>query len=169
MRRARVIGTRLNARPAVLMRVLLRACAFVGAARVGKRRATSDNCQRRRGVAQPGQSAWFGTKKSQVQILSPRLFFKRSPLARTSKGFLIVGTGVAARRSCSYRAASWSNVPDQLTQPLLALHDRRFKSCRQLQRQLTDPLHGRPTRIREILDRTGLGGGPTPGQRTLGE
>jgi hypothetical protein len=106
----------------------------------------------------------FGTKRSQVQILSPRLFSETSLSARTSKGFLIVGTRVAARRSCSNRAASWSNVPDQLTQPLLALHDRRFKSCRQIQRQLTDPLHGRPTRIREILDRTGLGRTPTAGQ-----
>src|SRR5436309_9891898 len=81
----------------------------------------------------------------EVQIPSPRLFFKRSPLARTSKGFLIVGLTVTAGKSCSNSAASWSDVPDQLTQPLSSLHDGRFKSRRPLQRQITEPLHGKPT------------------------
>src|SRR5438034_6641051 len=99
----------------------------------------------------------MGFRRSWVQIPPARLFFKRSPSARTSKGFLIVGLTVTARKSCSNSEASWSDVPDQSTQPLSALHDRRFKSCRQLQRQLTDPLHGMRTRIREILDRTSLG------------
>jgi hypothetical protein len=69
-------------------------------------------------------------------------FQKEAPSARTSKGFLIVGTGVAACRSCSNRAASWSDVPDQLTQPLSALKDGWFKSNRLLQRQISEPLHG---------------------------
>ena len=108
-------------------------------------------------LPQPGfPSLNASDKKFNSRLVVPT-FFRNEPSARTSKGFLIVGTRVAARRSRSNRAASWSNVPDQLTQPLLALHDRRFKSCRQLQRQFTDPLHGRPTRIREILDRTSLG------------
>src|SRR5437899_2896764 len=77
----------------------------------------------------------MGFRRSLVRIQSPRLFFKRSPSARMSKGFLIVGLTVTARKSCSNSAASWSDVPDQLTQPLSSLHDGRFKSRR--------PLHGR--------------------------
>jgi hypothetical protein len=38
-------------------------------------------------------------KRAQVQILSPRLFFKSSPSARTSKGFLFVVT--------RFRSPSW--------------------------------------------------------------
>jgi hypothetical protein len=40
----------------------------------------------------------FGTKRSQVQILSPRLFLEISPSAKTSKGFLIAGTRLASSR-----------------------------------------------------------------------
>src|SRR4029077_17619866 len=36
--------------------------------------------------------------KSSNGVLSPRLFSERSPSARTSKGFLIAGTEVKARR-----------------------------------------------------------------------
>ena len=55
----------------------------------------------------------FGSKNSQVRILSPRLFFETSPSARTSKGFLVSGMGVAASRSCSNGAARGSAVPAQ--------------------------------------------------------
>ena len=39
-----------------------------------------------RGVAQLGQSAWFGTRKSQVRILSPRLEIKSSISQKTFAG-----------------------------------------------------------------------------------
>src|SRR5205807_4527932 len=84
-------------------------------------------------------------KNSSIAVLLSRLFFNTSPSASMPKGFLIAGTGVAARRSCSNSAASWSDVPDQLTQALSVLHDGRFKSRRPLQRQITEPLHGKPT------------------------
>ena len=49
-----------------------------------------------RGVAQPGERAWFGTRRSEVQILSPRpLIRKRNPLditdfqADSIKGFFL--------------------------------------------------------------------------------
>src|SRR5439155_7131761 len=83
--------------------------------------------------------------KSSIAVLSSRLFFERSPSAETPKGFFIVGLTVTARKSCSNSAASWSDVPDQLTQPLSLLHDGRFRSRRPLQRQITEPLHGKPT------------------------
>src|SRR5438034_3710132 len=98
----------------------------------------------------------MGFKRSLVRIQSPRLFFERSPSARMPKGFLIAGTGVAARRSCSNSAASRSDVPDQLTQPLSALHDGRFKSNRQLQQQITEPLQA-GSRYQSVTDsRRGL-------------
>jgi hypothetical protein len=53
-----------------------------------------------------------------VQIPSPRLFFKRSPSARTSKGFLIVGTRVTARRSCSKDIVCCDDSSRDLTQHL---------------------------------------------------
>jgi|SRR5579864_1859282 len=57
--------------------------------------------------------------------------FQRSPSASTSNGFFIVGTRVAARRSCSIGAARRADVPTDLTQFVSPLHDEQFKSHRQ--------------------------------------
>ncbi len=40
----------------------------------------------------------FGTKRSLVQIQPPRLSLERSPSARTSKGFLVVGIRVTSSK-----------------------------------------------------------------------
>ena len=72
--------TRLFHRPAVL----------------GRNSADLDPLKRAFQKGSAGLScACLGCKRSQVQILSPRLSFVMSPSARTSKGFLIVGQRVA--------------------------------------------------------------------------
>src|SRR5262249_19915498 len=72
----------------------------------------------------------FGTVRSQVQILSPRLFLEMSPSASTSKGFSIVRTRVTDRRACSNGIARWSNSPGEVTELLCLLGETCFKSRR---------------------------------------
>ena len=61
--------------------------------------------QERPSVVPAGGFRWPRLSAS-VQIQSPRLFSETSPSARTSKGFLIVGTRVTDRRTCSTAGAN---------------------------------------------------------------
>jgi hypothetical protein len=74
-------------------------------------------------------------ERGQVLVVLPLIvlprFSEASPWARTSKGFLITGIGVAASRSCPNRAARGSAVPAELTQFLSPLQVGQFKSRRQ--------------------------------------
>ena len=69
--------------------------------------------------------------KSSNGVLSPRLLSETIPSASTSKGFLIVGTRVAPRVSCSNSEARWADAPSALAQLLSLLYDGQFKSSRQ--------------------------------------
>jgi len=61
----------------------------------GRERRTREIAQKN---ATETHVTWFGTKRSLVQIQSPRLFLETSPSASTSKGFLIVKARVASSR-----------------------------------------------------------------------
>ena len=89
-----------------------------------------------------GVACWPRLSAS-VQFPSPRLFFERSPPARTSKGFLITGMGVSASRSSSRSEAQGSAVPAESTQLLSPLHVEQFKSRRQSRRTFSGPVNSR--------------------------
>lgn len=97
-----------------------------------------------RSLRSSGVDTQTPSKSSPVGVLSPRVFERSSASASTSRGFLVVGTGIAVRRPCLNSAGSMSDVPGPLMRPLSALHGRRFKSRRQFQRRITEPLHGTP-------------------------
>jgi hypothetical protein len=72
--------------------------------------------------------------KSSNGVLSPRLFFERSPSARTSKGFLIVGTRFATRKSSSMIIPGCFTVPSEFSQFLSRSYNKQFKSRRPFRR-----------------------------------
>ena len=62
-----------------------------------------------RGAAQPGDIAWFGSRRPQVQILSLRLVSEQSLSMSTSKAFSLWDRGLRQILSGSFTTQGWSH------------------------------------------------------------